>query len=45
LQGQVDQQVVDAITSTNGLLKQIYDLNAQIKNVTASGPATSPAAC
>ena len=37
LQGQVDQQVVTSITSTNDLLKQIFDLNTQIKNVTATG--------
>jgi len=37
LQGQVDQQVVNSISSTNALLKQIFDLNAQIKNVTATG--------
>src|SRR5262249_9770864 len=37
LQNQVDQQVVNGISSTNALLKQIFDLNTQIKNVTATG--------
>lgn len=37
LQGQVDQQVVSSIGSTNALLKQIYDLNTQIRTQTAAG--------
>jgi len=37
LQAQVDHQVVNSISSTNTLLKQIFDLNAQIKNAMASG--------
>jgi len=37
LQNQVDQQVVNSITTTNNLVKQIFDLNTQIKNVTATG--------
>jgi flagellar hook-associated protein 1 FlgK len=41
LQGQVDSQVVSSISSTNGLIKQIYDLNSQIKNATALGDSAS----
>ena len=37
LQAQVDQQASNSIASTNTLLKQIYDLNTQIKNATISG--------
>src|SRR6185369_1547393 len=44
LQGQVDQQAVNAISSTNGLLKQIFDLNSQIKNAMASGTSDQSSA-
>ena len=37
LRSQVDQQAVNSITSTNTLIKQIYDLNSQIKNTNATG--------
>ena len=37
LQGQVDSQAVNAISSTNALIKQIYDLNTQIRSDSASG--------
>lgn len=35
LRSQIDQQTVSAVTSTNSLIKQIYDLNTQIKSATA----------
>jgi flagellar hook-associated protein 1 FlgK len=41
LQGQVDKQVASAIPSTNALIQQIYQLNQQIKNATASGSDSS----
>ncbi len=41
LQTQVDQQVVSAIPSTNTLIQQVYQLNQQIKNATASGSDAS----
>jgi len=41
LQKQVDQQVVGSIGSTNTLLKQIYDLNTQIRTSTAAGAQPS----
>ena len=41
LQSQVDQQAVNSISSTNTLLKQIFDLNTQIKTSTASGDQAS----
>jgi flagellar hook-associated protein 1 FlgK len=37
MQGQVDQQVVNSISSTNSLIQQIYTLNTQIRSVTAVG--------
>lgn len=37
LQGQIDSQVVSSISSTNNLLKQIYQLNQQIMGATAAG--------
>jgi flagellar hook-associated protein 1 FlgK len=37
LRTQVDQQAANAITTTNTLIKQIYDLNSQIKNNNANG--------
>ena len=30
LQGQIDSQVVSAISSTNNLIQQVYNLNQQI---------------
>ena len=41
LQGQVDQQAVNSIASTNTLIKQIYDLNTQIKAANAGGNQAS----
>lgn len=41
LQSQIDQQVVNSIGSTNTLIKQIYDLNTQIKTANASGDQAS----
>ena len=41
LQAQVDGQVVSAIPSTNSLIQQIYSLNQQIKQATASGDTSS----
>jgi len=41
LQKQIDQQAVNAIGSTNTLIKQIYDLNTQIKTASASGDQAS----
>jgi flagellar hook-associated protein 1 FlgK len=41
LQSQVDGQVVSSISSTNALVKQIFDLNQQIKTATASGDTSS----
>ena len=41
LQSQVDQQVVSAVPSTNALIKQIYQLNQQIKTATAQGGDSS----
>src|SRR5262249_49527024 len=41
LQGQVDGQVVSSIASTNGLIKQIFDLNSQIKMGSAVGDTAS----
>ena len=41
LQTQVDQQAVNSIASTNTLIKQIYDLNTQIKTATAGGDQAS----
>ncbi|HJT42401.1 MAG TPA: flagellar hook-associated protein FlgK [Rhizomicrobium sp.] len=37
MRGQIDQQVVSSISSTNTLIKQIFDLNSQIKNANANG--------
>ena len=37
LQTQIDGQVVNEIAATNTLIKQIYDLNKQIKTAKASG--------
>ncbi len=41
LQSQIDGQVVSSISSTNGLIKQIFDLNTQIKTATAAGDTSS----
>lgn len=41
MQTQVDQQVVNSIGSANTLLKQIYDLNTQIRTAGAAGSDTS----
>jgi flagellar hook-associated protein 1 len=41
LQTQVDQQTVNSISSTNTLIKQIYDLNSQIKTANAGGDQSS----
>jgi len=41
LQKQIDQQAVNSIGSTNTLIKQIYDLNSQIKTANASGDTAS----
>lgn len=41
LQTQIDGQVVSAIPSTNDLIKQIYDLNQQIKSANAGGDTAS----
>ncbi|MEO8300471.1 MAG: flagellar hook-associated protein FlgK [Rhizomicrobium sp.] len=41
LRSQVDQQAVNAIASTNTLIKQIYDLNTEIKAASAGGNQAS----
>ncbi len=41
LRTQVDQQAVNTIGSTNQLIKQIYDLNQQIRSASASGSEPS----
>ena len=41
LRNQIDQQTVSSISSTNTLIKQIFDLNTQIKNTTATGDQSS----
>jgi flagellar hook-associated protein 1 FlgK len=41
LQQQVDGQVVSSISSTNGLIQQIYGLNQQIKTANAAGDTSS----
>jgi len=37
MQGQIDQQAVSSVSSTNTLIQQIYNLNTQISATTASG--------
>ena len=37
MQGQVDQQAVSSVSSTNSLIQQIYNLNTQISSITAAG--------
>lgn len=41
LQSQIDQQVVNAVPSANTLIKQIYDLNTQIRTINAGGDSAS----
>ncbi len=41
LRKQVDQQVVNSIGGANTLIKQVYDLNTQIKTATAAGDTAS----
>jgi flagellar hook-associated protein 1 FlgK len=41
LQKQIDQQAVNSIGSTNNMIKQIYDLNSQIKSASAGGDDAS----
>ena len=41
LQKQIDQQAVNAIGSTNQLIKQVYDLNTQIRTANAAGDTAS----
>src|SRR5262249_44103696 len=41
LRDQVDQQVSSAISGINALIKQIYDLNAQVKNAQLAGDTAS----
>ncbi|HEX3755308.1 MAG TPA: flagellar hook-associated protein FlgK, partial [Rhizomicrobium sp.] len=41
MQGQIDSQVSGDISSTNGLIKQIYDLNTQIRSDSATGDDAS----
>ena len=41
LQSQIDGQINSAIPSTNALIKQIYQLNQQIKTATAAGDTSS----
>ncbi len=41
LQGQIDGQVVSSISPTNALIKQVFDLNQQIKTANAAGDTSS----
>ena len=41
LRSQIDQQAVSSITSTNSLIKQIFDLNTQIKGSAVNGDQSS----
>ncbi len=41
LRKQVDQQVVNSIGGANTLIKQVFDLNTQIKTATAAGDTAS----
>ncbi len=41
MRDQIDQQVTNSISSTNTLIKQIYDLNTQIRNAGAGGDQNS----
>ncbi len=41
LQKQIDQQAVNSIGSTNQLLKQVFDLNTQVRTANAAGDTAS----
>src|SRR4029079_5824899 len=41
LRSQIDQQAVSSITSTNSLIKQIFDLNTQITGSAVNGDKSS----
>ena len=41
LRNQVDQQVATSISGVNSLIKQVYDLNAQVKSAQISGDNSS----
>ncbi len=41
MQNQIDNQAVNAVSSTNGLIKQIFDMNNQIRSAHASGDDAS----
>ncbi|MEJ0041212.1 MAG: flagellar basal body rod C-terminal domain-containing protein [Rhizomicrobium sp.] len=41
LRGQVDQQVAATVTGANALIKQVYDLNMQIKTAQSGGDTAS----
>jgi flagellar hook-associated protein 1 FlgK len=41
LQSQIDSQLVSSVSETNALIKQVYDLNTQVRNAVASGNDTS----
>src|SRR5471030_781568 len=41
LQSQIDGQVVSSISPTNALIKQVFDLNQQIKTANAAGDTSS----
>jgi flagellar hook-associated protein 1 FlgK len=41
LRSQIDQQTASSISSTNSLIKQIFDLNSQIKNANAQNQQPS----
>ena len=41
LQSQIDQQAVNAIGPANSLIKQVFDLNTQIRTATAAGDTAS----
>jgi flagellar hook-associated protein 1 len=41
MQTQVDGQVVSSVADTNALIKQVFDLNNQVRNATASGNSDS----
>ncbi len=41
MQAQIDNQASNAITSTNALIKQIYDLNVQIRSAASLGDQAS----
>ena len=41
LQSQIDSQIVSSVSETNALLKQVYDLNIQVRNAVAAGNDTS----